>query len=258
MTHSLKSKSNSASEIVNNAHHYKTTLSRRESLKWLGALSASAMLPSLTGCDNAPTMNEVKSANASGHWSEISIAPINAQGYGKDPNLIIPPKSPWPLTLSAKQLVLVAILSDILVPREGSVPSATEVNVPDVINEWVSAPYQRQQHDRMTILSTLLWIDDEAELRFNVPFDKITYQQQTAIIDDIAYTNREISDEFKQASRAFSRLRQLVLAAFFCSPEGTKDIGYQGNVPIMGDYPGPTDIAMEHLSRQLAKLKLTL
>jgi len=58
--------------------------------------------------------------------------------------------------------------------------------------------------------------------------------------------------------KAFSVLRNLVLAAFFSTPEGTKDIGYLGNVPIPGDYPGPTSEAMAHLAIELKKLGLSL
>jgi hypothetical protein len=48
-----------------------------------------------------------------------------------------------------------------------------------------------------------------------------------------------------------------VLAAFFCTPEGCKDIGYLGNVPIAGDYPGPSDEAKAHLDQVLAELGLS-
>ncbi|NRA79786.1 MAG: gluconate 2-dehydrogenase subunit 3 family protein, partial [Pseudoalteromonas sp.] len=51
--------------------------------------------------------------------------------------------------------------------------------------------------------------------------------------------------------------KELVLAAFFCTPEGCKDIGYLGNVPIAGDYPGPSDEAKAHLDQVLAELGLS-
>ena len=53
------------------------------------------------------------------------------------------------------------------------------------------------------------------------------------------------------------RSQELVLAAFFCTPEGCKDIGYLGNVPIAGDYPGPSDEAKAHLDQVLAELGLS-
>jgi len=241
--------------------HYQSSITRRESLKWLGILSASALLPSIMGCEVSD--KAVKVANTSGnavkgHWPKLELTPISATGYGKDPSMIIPPKSPWPKTLTAEQITLVAVLSDILVPRDGDVPSATEVNVPDVVDEWVSSPYARQQKDRLTILSALVWLDDEAKQRFSHVFVNLSVEQQIKIIDDIAYQNDELPVEFEQINKAFSRLRKLVLAAFFCSPEGTKDLGYLGNVAISGYYPGPTDEALLHLNQVLDELGLEL
>ncbi len=241
---------------------YRSGMTRRDSLKLMMALAASAFLPAaLTGCDSAPAGKTDAAADAAKatteHWPDLKLSPITAPGYGKDPNLILPPESPWPLTLTQAQLTLVAVLSDILVPREGSVPSASEVHVPAVVNEWVSAPYERQQQDRVTILSALAWIDDEAQMRFSKIFVLLNKTQQKAIMDDIAFDTAETPAQFKRIAAAFSRFRGLVLAAFFCTPEGIKDIGYVGNVPIGGDYPGPTKEAYAHLDKMLADLGLT-
>ncbi|MFT5294016.1 MAG: hypothetical protein ACI9YH_000022 [Colwellia sp.] len=244
-------------EQSNNNLNYKSTLSRRESLKWLAALSASVLLPTISGCDTLSDSSTLLAKNNQGHWPKLTLSPISAKGYSKDPNMVIPPRSPWPKTLTNTQLNLVAVLADIIVPREGDVPSASQVKVPDVIDEWVSAPYQRQQQNRLTILSMLLWLDDEAQLRFTKDFIYLSNQEQLLIMDDIAYSLPELKGEFVQISNAFSVFRNLVLAAFFCSPEGTKDLGYLGNVAIMGDYPGPTEAAMNHLNTVLNELGLS-
>ena len=233
---------------------YQSNLSRRDSIKWLSALAACAALPSIVTAKEP----EISAAATKGHWPELKLKlpPIKAAGYGKDPSLLTP--AIWPKTLSDAELNLVAVLSDILVPKDGDVPSASEVNVPDVIDEWVSAPYEQQQADRLTILSTLKWIDDESALRFSKSFIQLTDAQQIEIIEDIAYLNESVPEKFLRIARAFNRLRQLVIAAFFCSPAGTKDLGYIGNTAIAGDYPGPTAEAMEHLNDVLKKLGLSL
>lgn len=239
-----------------NEYQYTSGLTRRDSLKWLGVLSASLMLPSVTGC--TPQQADIKTGidAIQGHWPNLKLTPKAASGYGKDPNLIMPIRAPWPKTLTAEQLTLVAVLSDILVPRDDNVPSASEVKVPDVIDEWISAPYARQQNDRLVILSGIQWIDDESQLRFKKSFRHLDNIQQIQIMDDISYSNKEIPSEFANIVSAFSVFRKLVLAAFFCTPEGTKDLGYIGNVPIIGDYPGPTDEAMAHLNLKLQELGL--
>ena len=131
------------------------------------------------------------------------------------------------------------------------------MQVPTVIDEWVSAPYPDQQQDRLTVLSALAWLDDEAALRFSQPFTALGKPQQLAIVDDIAYDNEQTPRQFQRIAQAFGRLRNMVLAAYFCTPEGMEDIGYLGNVAIAGDYPGPTPEAYGHLDTVLAGLGLS-
>lgn len=236
---------------------YANRLTRRESLKLLAALAASAMLPALPACASASTRGDVAAGTDEGHWPELDLQPVTGDGYGKDPDLMSPPETPWPLTLTPAQLSLLALLSDIIVPAEGGSPSASAVQVPTVLDEWVSAPYPDQQRDRLTVLSALAWLDDEAALRFSQPFSALGAQQQLAIIDDVAYDNGQTPRRFQRMARAFARLRNMVLAAYFCTPEGMEDIGYIGNVAIAGDYPGPTPEAYSHLETVLAGLGLS-
>ena len=161
-----------AARTDSDAPAYANKLSRRDSLKLLAALAASTMLPAVSACAPASTADAAAGADG-GHWPELDLQPVTASGYGKDPDLITPPEAPWPLTLTPDQLSLLALLSDIIVPAEGKSPSASAVQVPTVIDEWVSAPYPDQQQDRLTVLSTLAWLDDEAALRFSQPFAPI-------------------------------------------------------------------------------------
>ena len=79
-----------------------------------------------------------------------------------------------------------------------------------------------------------------------------------AIIDDIAYPDRPASQDLEGPRQFFAGLRQLAAGAYYTSPEGVRELGYMGNVPIAGDYPGPSDEAMDHLEEQLAVLGLSL
>lgn len=233
---------------------YTSHLTRRDTLKWLGLLSSSAAVPAFAALSNGKRSTAVMHPN----WPNLRLEPISAKGYGKDPNLILPPKSAWPRTLDKDQLTLIAVMSDIIVPSDGDAPSATEVNVPDVVDEWLSAPYAWQQSDRVSILNLLAWLDDESARRFHVKFVDGKDSQQKLIVDDIAFKTAYQSELYKLPAQAFAKLRRLVMAAYFCSPQGTKDIGYLGNVPIAGDYPGPTKEAYEHLDSVLKDLGLTL
>ena len=225
-------------------------LTRRESLKWLGAIAAGVSVPLIHGCDKKPA------PGTDAHWPELNLQPITVAGYGTDPN-VMQPETPWSLTMTAEQRELTSLIADILVPREGDYPSASEVSVTDVIDEWISAPYPRFQSDRLKILSGLAWLDDESMQRFARKFGEASAGQQLEIIDDIAWEEAESNPRFAQMARVFDGLRRLVMSAYFSSPEGTKDIGYQGNVPLAGDYPGPTPEALEHLDGVLEELGLS-
>nr|WP_136252759.1 gluconate 2-dehydrogenase subunit 3 family protein [Ningiella ruwaisensis] len=251
-------------QAVDSGFRVSGRMSRRESLKCLGLLVTAGLAATNSALAFAFEQTHAQNTHA-GHWPKLHLSPVNAKGYGKDPNLIIPPSNPWPLIMTESEQGLCSVLCDIIVPQEGDIPSAAELDVQAVINEWISAPYAWQQSDRHIIMHLFAWLDDEAKLRTESQHDKgeatgftdLSRDEQIKIIDDIAYLNENTSEAFIRPSQAFARLRELVLAAFFTTPTGMKDIGYMGNVPIQGDYPGPTEEAYAHLDTVLNKLGLS-
>lgn len=224
-------------------------ISRRESLQWLGAmLAANALTP------YPADARDVATNAGSDNWPKPKLTPVAAAGYGQDPDLVALKTGPWPRTLTEAQLQTVRIIADILVPREGNIPSAAELHVEDVVDEWVSAPYERQTRDREMVIPFLQWIDEESERRFESAFAYAEADQQLEIVDDIAWLDAE--EQFLRSAAAFDRLRSIVVAAFFCTPEGNTDLGYLGGTVIAGDYPGPSDKALRHLDEILASLAL--
>lgn len=223
-------------------------ISRRESLKWFGmVLAGNALTP-------YPADAAVPAAAGDDNWPMLKLAPVTAPGYGQDPDLVSMTAGPWPRTLSADELDIVRLVAGIVVPREGDVPSAAELHVEDVVDEWVSAPYEAQQRDRVPVVSLLIWLDAESERRFGHPFAAADDAQRTAIVDDIAWLDTQ--EIHRRPAQAFDRLRSIIVAAFFCTPEGSADLGYLGGQPIAGDYPGPTAEARRHLAGVLESLGL--
>jgi hypothetical protein len=166
-------------------------------------------------------------------------APVAGPGYGTDPDLMraYGYGDYWPLTLTDEQRRLAAALCTLIIPADDQSPSAADLGVHDFIDEWISAPYPDQQADRTTILEGLVWIDAEAQRRFQRAFADLDEQQQSAIADDICLESRA-APSFRAAAVFFKRYRELTAAGFYTTPEGMRDIGYVGNVPS-ATFAGP-------------------
>jgi hypothetical protein len=119
------------------------------------------------------------------------------------------------------------------------------------LNEWVSAPYADQLEDRAIIFAGFKWLDEEANRRWQRGFLEIDEKSRKEMIIEIASKKADIAGPGK----FFQRFRFLVVGAYYTTPEGFKDIGYVGNVP-MESYPPVTDEERAILEKRLAALGL--
>src|SRR5882724_6091114 len=192
-------------------------ITRRESIKWVVAASATASLLITRGF------------GASGA----------VRGYGQDPKLLetYKPGDLWPLTFTKDQRRTAGVLCDVIIPADDKSPSATQLSVHDFIDEWISAPYPRQQEDRKAILDGLSWLDGESKKRFKKAFLDLTDDQRRQICDEICF-EQKAKPAFKKAAQFFARFRDLTAGGFYTTPEGMKDIQYLGNVPLT-KFDGP-------------------
>jgi hypothetical protein len=197
-------------------------IDRRTAIKWMATASASlALSPRWTAA------------------AEEGTAVAHATGYGTDPNLIktYNPGDCWPLTLTPAQRQTVAALCDVIIPADTKSPSASSLGVHDFIDEWISAPYPNHPEDRKVILDGLVWLEAESQKRFGLTFVNTIGRQKTAICDDICFEEKA-KPEFKTPAKFFARFRNLTAGGFYTTPEGMKDIGYVGNVPL-DKFDGP-------------------
>ena len=163
---------------------------------------------------------------------------------GSDPDLhkkIIP----WNRILTEAEMRTVTVLADAIIPADEKSPAASAVGVPDFINEWVSAPYPHQMADREQIVPGLAWLDQEAQKRFKKSFADLGHEQISAICDDIC-SKPKAKPPFRKAAGFFAKFRELTAGGFYSTPEGWKDLGYIGNVP-MAEFPGPPPEVLKHL-----------
>ncbi|OUW19244.1 MAG: hypothetical protein CBD18_01120 [Opitutales bacterium TMED158] len=202
-------------------------MDRRDAIKWM--LSAAATVPFLN----------------SKSFAQAGPAIPTPDGYGFDPNLVTPSPAPWERILTDEQLKTVSALADVILPRVDDSPSASELNVPDFIDEWISAPFETQQNDKETALAGIEWLDSESNKRFGASFDALSESQKKAICDDICYAPKAKS-EFKEAANFFNDFRRLTMGGYYTTNYGTKEVGYVGNVAL-ATFDGPPKEVLDFL-----------
>ena len=201
-------------------------IDRRTAIKWIATASATLALG--PGWSSA---------------ADEGTAVVYGTGYGTDPDLLksYNPGDSWPLTLTSAQRQTVATLCDVIIPADAKSPSASAVGVHDFIDEWISAPYPGNQSDRTVVLEGLTWLEAESQKRFGLAFSNTIGRQRTAICDDICFQPKA-KPEFKQAAAFFARFRDLTAGGFYTTPQGMKDVGYIGNVPLEKFEGPPADL----------------
>ena len=202
-------------------------LSRRDVIKWFAAAAlASQVGPMLSFGE-----------------SKTSIA----KGYGSDPRVadIYKPGDFWPLTLSSAQRKVVTAMADLILPADEFGPAASDLRVPDFIDEWVSAPYPKQEESRKIILPGLKWMNSESRRRFKKSFPKLTEKQQKKICDVLCIPE-QTDPKMIAAADFFHEFTGLCMGAYYGTPEGWKAIGYTGNTPLTS-FDGPPQEVLDRV-----------
>jgi hypothetical protein len=234
---------------VSNADDF-IRVDRRTTIKWLAATMAAAY----TGCssDEKYLGDEIPAAQRA---PLLGAAPkADGVAYGGDPDRMNP-IVPWARTMTEGQLNTASTLADLILPEDERSPAASALGVPDFIDEWVSAPYAQQQQDREVVLGGLEWLEQQSQERFDRSFAAADANQRLELVDSIASGS---SPELAGQSEFFRRFRWLAVGAFYTTGDGMMDVGYIGNTPIAGEYPGPSDEAMAHLAGVLGRLGLEM
>lgn len=202
-------------------------ISRRDVIKWFAAAAAVSQMGPLVSL---------------GQESDVFSG-----GYGQDPDLtkIYKPGDVWPLTLSSPQRKLVTVLADAILPEDKWGPAASALRVPDFIDEWISAPYPKQQSSRKKILPGLKVMDGLAQERHGKQFAALSASQITALLDDVS-EKKGGSATIKNAESFLYEFTSLCMGAYYGTPEGWKAIGYVGNTPL-ATFDGPPQEVLDRV-----------
>lgn len=125
-----------------------------------------------------------------------------------------------------EEMATIAVLSDIIIPKDDVSGSATDAKVPDFIEFIVKDMPEHQ----VPMRGGLRWLDLQCYDRYKAAFTDCTKEQQIEIIDQIAYP-KKAKPEMKQGVSFFNLIRNLTATGFYTTEMGGKDVGYIGNTP---------------------------
>jgi Gluconate 2-dehydrogenase subunit 3 len=124
------------------------------------------------------------------------------------------------------EMATIAILADIIIPKDDVSGSATDAKVPEFIEFIV----KDMPHYQVPMRGGLRWLDVQSLKMFNKAFKDSTPEQRIQMVDMIAYPNKA-KPEMAQGVSFFNTMRDLTCTGFYTSEIGVKDIGYMGNQP---------------------------
>jgi hypothetical protein len=125
-----------------------------------------------------------------------------------------------------EEMATIAILANIIIPKDEVSGSAGDAKVPDFIEFIVKDMPEHQTPMR----GGLRWLDMQCLSRYEKAFKDCSQKQQMEMVDAIAWP-RKAKPDMKPGVAFFNLIRNLTATGFYTSEIGVKDVGYMGNVP---------------------------
>jgi hypothetical protein len=141
------------------------------------------------------------------------------------------------------EMATIAILVDIIIPRDEVSGSATDAGVPGFI-EFITKDMPSY---KIPMRGGLMWLDIESRARFGSDFVAATAAQRMELVDDIAWPETA-APAMMPGVRFFNRIRGLAATGFYTTRMGFDDLGYKGNTPNEWDGVPPEVLAKHGLS----------
>jgi len=190
-------------------------MNRRDSLKALGLIAAgSAAVLSTNSCDNKPAKSTAAAAPGDKFPGVQDFEHERTQKLLEE------------VYFDEHEMATIAVLADIIIPKDDNSPSATEVGVPDFI-EFIVKDIPSY---KLPMRGGLKWLDIHAQKRFKNVFVKCTSEEQISIVEEIAFP-KKAKPEVSQGVSFFNTMRDLTSSGYYTTKEGIAEIGYVGNRP---------------------------
>ena len=196
-------------------------MDRRQSLKALAVGTVSTALI-LDACKTAD-----KKATDNGGEQPITNEGGGSPGLDRQPEEIVHYKEVTSKTFFTEhEMATIAVLADIIIPKDDVSGSATDAKVPEFI-EFIVKDMPNHQ---VPMRGGLRWLDLQSSKMFGKAFKDCSAQDQIKLVDEIAYPNKA-KKEMAQGVAFFSLMRNLTASGFYTTKIGVDDIGYKGNAP---------------------------
>ena len=207
-------------------------MDRRKSLKALalGTVSAGLLLDACKLADKKEPENKViAKEDTTGNPTGINRMKEEVERYKEVTSTTF---------FTPEEMATITVLGDIIIPKDDVSGSASDAKVPDFIEFIVKDKPEFQ----VPMRGGLRWLDLECYNRFQNAFADCSKQQQTEMVEDIAYpvikdkkgvviSKRTIKQGYDQGVSFFSLMRNLTATGFYTTEMGGKDVGYMGNQP---------------------------
>lgn len=186
-------------------------MNRRETLKALGLTALGSTLL-LNACKTEPDKIDKENLTSQPGREAFEIERINRLNSEQ--------------FFNEHELATIAVLADIIIPKDDISGSATDAGVPEFIEFIV----KDMPHHQVPMRGGLKWLDLHCLNRFSTTFIQAKEEERIQIVEDIAYPNIAKA-EMKQGVAFFNRMRDLTSSGFYTTQIGIDDIGYKGNMP---------------------------
>jgi gluconate 2-dehydrogenase gamma chain len=195
-----------------------TKISRRTALQLVGAPAAAALVWTPAEAEQAHTHAQQARAAAA----------KQAKPYK-------------PKFFTAHEYATVAVLVDLIIPKDERSGSATDAGVPEFMDFMMVDQPRRQ----VAMRGGLALIDRLSEEQFAKRFVACSDQQRRQVLDQIAYSNNAPAGR-SQAVAFFSSFRDLTASGFWTTRMGIADLQYQGNA-FLDEWNGCLEEALNKL-----------
>jgi hypothetical protein len=133
-----------------------------------------------------------------------------------------------PKLLTGEEFATVSRLTELIVPADAGGGSGVDAGAPEFIDLLCS-----QNDDLAEVYQTgLAWVDETMLDRTGARFIEATSDEQTALLDGLVEAEGRRRGGLRRGVPFFTWVRRMTVDAYYTSPIGIADVGYQGNAVL--------------------------